>query len=140
MLSMSNARHYHPFRGAVAAQFVGYDHTWFSSCGPQQLAKEPDGGKPVPLWLHKNVQDDPVPIDGSPEVVSDAIYLQKDFVQMPFVSGPGTPSPQAIDVLFAELATPAPDRFIGDQHSPCGHHFFNIAKAHAEPKVMPYAF
>ena len=58
---MSNARHYHPFRGAVAAQFVGYDHTWFSSCGPQQLAKEPepDGSKAIPFGLDQDVENTP---------------------------------------------------------------------------------
>ena len=141
VLPVSNAGHDDSFRGGVAAQLVRHDHTRpTTTSGLQQLAEEPHGGKSVALWLDQNIDDNAVLIYSPPKVMTHAVDVEKDFVEMLFVSGPGTPSPQAIDVLFAELATPAPDRFIGDQHSPCGHHFFNIAKAHAEPKVMPYAF
>ena len=92
--------------------------TWSASCGPQQLAKEPDRGKTIPLRLHEDVEDDPVLIDSSPEVVSDAIDLEEDFVQMPFVTGSSTPSSQAVGILLAELVAPAPDRFVADAALP----------------------
>ena len=100
MLPMSNAGHHDPFRRPVAAQFVGDDDARFASSGPQQLAKEPDRGKTVALRLHENVEDNAVLIDGSPEIMSDAIDLEEDLVQMPFVAGSGTPSPQAIGILL----------------------------------------
>jgi creatinine amidohydrolase len=59
---------------------------------------------------------------------------------MPFVTGPGTPSPETLGILFAEFIAPASDRFVADHHSACSHHLFYIAEAHAETKVVPNAF
>jgi hypothetical protein len=59
---------------------------------------------------------------------------------MPFVTGPGTPSPETLGILFAEFIAPASDRFLADHHSACSHHLFYIAEAHAETKVVPNAF
>src|SRR3954451_18178475 len=104
------------------------------------LRKKWIAGEPLPLRLHENVEDHAVLIDSSPEIVSDAVDLEEDFVQMPFVAGLSAPSSQAVNILFAELIAPAPDRFVADQHSTCGHHLFYIAKAHAETEVVPDAF
>ena len=72
--------------------------------GPQQLAEEPHGSKSVPLWLHENVEDNTVLIDGSPEIMSDAVDLEEDFVQMPFVTGSSTPSSQAVGIRLPNLS------------------------------------
>ena len=90
--------------------------------------------------MNENVQDDAVLIDRSPEIVSDAVDLEEDFVQMPFITGSSTPSSQAVSILLAELIAPASDRFVADHHSSGSHHFFHIAKAHAEAKIVPNAF
>ena len=137
MLSMSDAGHNHPFCCPVAAELISNNDARLASCAPQQLAKEPDRGKPVPPRLHKDIQDDTILIDRSPEVVSDAVDLEEDLVQMPFVTGPGTPSPQAIDILLAELVAPAPDRLVAEHHSTSRHYLFNIAIAHSETEVEP---
>ena len=71
-----------------------------ASCSPQQLAKETDCRESIPLRLHEDVEDNAVLIDRSPEVMSDAVDLEEDLVQMPFVAGPSTPSPQAIGILL----------------------------------------
>ena len=104
MLPMSNAGHHDPFRRAVAAQLVRNDHARLASGGPQQLAKEPDRGKAIPLRLHEDVEDNTVLIDGSPEIVSDAVDLEEDFVQMPFVAGSSAPSSQAVGILLPNLS------------------------------------
>ena len=137
---MSNAGHDHSFRRAITAELVSNNDPGFAPSRPQQLAKEPDCGKPIPLRLHEDVEDHAALINRSPQVVSDTIDLQEDFVQMPFIAGSSTSSPQPVGILLAELITPAPDRLIGDDHTACSHHVFDIAKAHAETKVMPYAF
>ena len=117
MLAMSDAGHHHPLRRSITAQLVSNNDTRLASGCPQQPAKEPDGGKPISLRLHKNVQDDAVLINRSPEVMRDAVDLKENLVQMPFVAGPGTSSSQAIREQVAELAAPAADRFIADQHA-----------------------
>jgi hypothetical protein len=81
---------------------------------------------PIPLRLHEDIEDNPVLINGSPEVVSDAVDLEKNLVQTPFVPGPGTPSPETVGILLPNLPH-QPDRFVADQHSACGHHLFHIA-------------
>jgi hypothetical protein len=50
------------------------------------------------------------------------------FVQVPFITCPGTPSSQAGSELPTKLGTPAPDSFVADQHSSISHHFFHIPK------------
>ena len=138
VLPVSDAGHHDSFRCGVAAQFIGNDHAWMPMAGrPQQLAKEPHGRETVALWLHQNIDDNTVLIDGPPEIMRDAIDIEEDLVQMPFVAGSGTPSPQAIGVLLAELFAPAPDRFIADHHAACRHHLLDIPKAHREPVVEP---
>src|SRR4051794_35979752 len=56
---------------------------------------------------------------------------------MPFVSGPGTPSPYPCNVQVAELLTPAPDRFVADQYSAGSHRIFDIPKADRKPVIEP---
>ena len=117
MLAMINAGHHYPFRRSVTAKLVSNHDARLASGCPQQPAKEPDGGKSISLRLHENVQDNALLINRSPEVVGDAVDLEEDLVQMPFVAGPGTPSSQASRKQVAELVAPAADRFIADQHS-----------------------
>lgn len=137
MLSMSHVGHHHSFCCPVAAELISNNDARLASCTPQQLAKEPDRGKPVPLRLHKDIQDDTILIDRSPQVMSDTVDFQEDLVQMPFITGPGTASSKAIDILLAELVTPAPDRLVAEHHSTSRHHLFDIAKAHSEAEVEP---
>lgn len=137
---MSNARHHYTFRRPVAAQLVSNNDPRFAASCPQKLAKEADCSETIPLRLNQNIEHNTVLVDGSPEVVSDAVDFQEHLVQMPFVSGPSTPPPETVGILLAELIAPTPDRFVGDQHSTDGHQLFDIAKAHAETVIMPDAF
>jgi len=70
--------------------------------------------------LSCNIEDNAVLIDGSPEMVRDAVDLEKDFLEAPLITRSSTSSSAAIGVLFAELAAPTPDRLIADQHSTGG--------------------
>src|ERR1700761_3144972 len=127
MLSMNNARHHDPFCGSVALELVCDDHAWSRPGRSQQLAEESNGGKSIALWLHENIEDDAVLIDRSPKVVSHSVDLEEDFVQMPFVTGPSTTSPQTGGVPSAELLAPAADRLIAEQYAPSRHQFFDIS-------------
>jgi hypothetical protein len=98
------------------------------------------GRETIPLRLHENIKNDTILIDGSPEKMRDAVDLEEDLIQMPLVTWPGTPSPQAIGKLAAELIAPAPDRFVTHHHAPGRHHLLYITKADTEPKVQPHAF
>jgi len=41
-----------------------------------------DRGETIPLRLHEDVEDHAVLIDSSSEIVSDAVDLEEDFVEM----------------------------------------------------------
>ena len=86
MLAMSNVGHHHPLGRSITAQLVSNNDARLASGCPQQPAKEPDGGKPISPRLHENVQDKAVLINRSPEVMRDAVDLEEDLVQMPFVA------------------------------------------------------
>lgn len=138
---MSDAGHHNPFRSTIASEFVSNDHTRMTtSRSPQQPAKEMYGRESIPPWLHKDVEHNAVLINGSPEVMSNAVDLEENLIQMPLVAGSSTPSPEAIGIRFAELVAPAPDCFVANHHATCSHHLFYITKAHAEPEVEPNAF
>src|SRR3954447_4995616 len=67
----------------------------------------------------------------------DAVDLQKDLVQMPFVTRPRTPLSQAIGVQMTELVAPGPDAFVADHNAACRHRIFHVAKADRESVVEP---
>jgi hypothetical protein len=133
MLSMSNAGHHQWFRCPIAKQLVSNNDTRFTRSYPHQLAKKRIAAKRLRFWLDENIGDNAVLIDGSAEVVSDAVDLEEDFIQMPFVVGPGASS------SLRTYRTRARG-LIADHHSACSHHFFYIANAHAETEVEPNAF
>jgi hypothetical protein len=85
--------------------------------GSQQSAKEMHLRESVPFGLHKDIEGDAVLIDGSPEVVSDAIDLEEDFIEMPLIARSGTSSPKTVGILFTKLVTPASDGLVTDQHA-----------------------
>jgi len=138
VLPVSHTGHQDPFGSGVAAQFVGDDHPrTTTTVGPQQLAKEAHRRESVTPGLDKNINDNTVLINGSPEIMPRATDVEEYLIQMPLVAGPGTPSPQASGVILAELVTPAPDRFVADQYTSRSHRLFDVTKAHAETEVEP---
>jgi len=137
VLPVSNSRHHHSLRGSIAAELVSNNHPWTSLTGcPQEPTEEANGGETIPLRLDENVKNDTILIDGPPEVLSDAVDLEEDFIQMPLVAGPGTPSPEPIGKLAAEFTAPAADRFVAHHHATCRYHLLYITKADAEPEVQ----
>ena len=61
----------------------------------------------IPLRLNQNIEDNTVLINGSPEVMSDTVDLEKDLVQMPFVADPGKAATDLVGEMLTELARPA---------------------------------
>jgi hypothetical protein len=140
MLPVRHARHHYSFRCSVTAQFVRNNDPRFARSYTQKLAKESHRGKAIPLRLNQNIEDNAVLINSAPEVVSDAIDLEEDFIEMPFITGSGTSSPESVRILFAELFTPTADRLVREQDTTCRHHVFHVAEAHPETEVEPNAF
>jgi hypothetical protein len=117
VLSMSDVWQDDALRGPIAAQLVRHNDAWPAPTGAQKLAKESHGRKPITLGLDENIDYNAVLIDCSPEVMRDAVDLEKYFVQVPSVSDARTPSSQTSGELPAELVAPAPDRFVAELYS-----------------------
>src|SRR5206468_6502 len=94
----------------------------------------------ISFRLDEDVENNAILIDRPPEVVSDAVDLEENLVQMPLIACSGTSSSEAVGVVFAELLTPTPDRLVAEHDPTCCHHLFHTAKAHAETEVQPNAF
>jgi hypothetical protein len=59
---------------------------------PQEPTEEADGSETISLWLDKDIENDTILIDGSPEIMSDAVDLEEYLVQMPLVARSSPPS------------------------------------------------
>lgn len=81
-LLINHTRQDNLFRCSLTPQLVGYDHTRSAACGAQQLAKKVDRRPAIPFGLHENIEHTPVLVDRAPEVVRQAVDLQKHSVQM----------------------------------------------------------
>src|SRR5436305_8249253 len=84
VLSVSYLGHHHSFGGGITAQLVSNDHAWSMPSGSQQPAEETHGSKSITLSLHKDIDHDSMLIDGSPEIVRNAVDLEEHLIQMPF--------------------------------------------------------
>jgi len=67
-----------------------------------------------------------------------AIYFDEHLIEVPLISGPGTPSAQSISVSLAELQSPLTDRFVGNDNATHSHDFFDISVAESEAEVEPH--
>ena len=75
-----------PFGGAIAAKFIGYDHTGHVLQPFEQLLEEPPGRLGIASALHQDVEHGTVLVDRPPQVVLLAANAEKDLIQMPFVA------------------------------------------------------
>jgi len=75
-------------RHAIAPQLIGHDHPW---CILQTLQKSPEeafGRLAIAPILNKNIEDNAMLIDGTPEIVLYPLDSNKHFVHVPLVSRP----------------------------------------------------
>jgi len=86
------------------------------------------------MW---NIQDVAILIDGPPEVVPCPIDGEEDFIEMPLVTGSGTPAPEVIGILLPKLAAPLADGFVGHHNPTCKEQLFDVAVTQAEAEVQP---
>ena len=64
--------------------------------------------------------------------------LEKHLVQVPLVTGPGTPTTELIGIVLAKFAAPLANGLIGHDHTTFEQQFFDIAEAQAEAEVQPH--
>ena len=73
-------------RHAVASQFVGDDHPWLVLQSDQKPFEEALGGFGIASPLNQDIEDYAVLINGTPEIVLDALNPHEHFVQVPLIA------------------------------------------------------
>src|SRR3954447_11765656 len=137
MLPMLDARHDPPLCRTVAGKLVG-DHDARRPALPlQQLAQEPFGGPFVPPALHQDVEHEAVLIYCAPYPMLLAGDFHRNFVEMPFISSAGQPSPDPVGEVLAELARPLPHGFMADDDAAGSQHLLDHAQAEREAEIEP---
>jgi hypothetical protein len=126
-------------RWAVAAQLVGHRDPWLARIERHQAAQERLGRLLVVPLLHQDVEDHAVRIHRPPQPVGSAIHGNAHLVQMPFPFGLRPTTAQFGGDGGAELAAPAPDRLVGDEHTPLEHQLFHAAIVEGEAEVEAHA-
>ncbi len=90
--------------GAIAGKFIGDDHARDIRAPFQQFSEEPLGCSFVATALYKNIEHGAVLVDGPPQIVLLAVDLQKNFINVPLISGPRTSTPKLIGILLTEFS------------------------------------
>src|SRR5262249_22204340 len=99
--------------------------------------KEPLCSASITSRLHQNIDYVAILIDRPPEILQLAVDSKEDFVQMPVVAEPASPSLELADIICAELLTPPPNRFIGHGDAPFRQKILDIPEAEAKTMVGP---
>ena len=82
--------------------------------------------------LHKNVEDVPFGVDGTPQLMFLLSNRDNDLIQMPFVVGARTTTLDAICEMWIKAIDPQPDRFLADNHTALGQRVFDVC-----PTIIP---
>jgi len=104
---------------------------------PQQLPEQALGGRLVAPALDEDVEHDPVLIHGTPEVMQPARDADGNLVHVPFVARPRPSTARPVRETPAELAAPASNALVRDDHTPLGQDRLDVARAEAEHVVEP---
>jgi hypothetical protein len=121
----------------VAFQLVGHDDPWLVLQLPQQAFEEALRGFAVSSFLHQDIKDDTILVDGPPQVVLHTLDADEDLVHMPAILGPRAPPLQAVGEGGGEFPTPPSNRLVGDRDAAFGQQQFNITQAEAENMIQP---
>ena len=89
--AVAHRRHQLAVGELVAGQLVGDNHPRHIPQALEQLTEKPLGRRRVTTRLHQYVEHVAVLVDRAPQVVSSAVNLHEDLVEVPFVAGAGSP-------------------------------------------------
>ena len=87
--------------GSLALEFVGHDHARDGGQALEQRAEELLGRLLIPAALHQDIQDVPLLISCSTQIVMFTLDRQKHFIHLPRVTRPGAAAVQLIRIRLA---------------------------------------
>jgi hypothetical protein len=105
---------------AVALELVGHDHPRRILQALQQPSEEALGGIGISPILDKDVEHDAVLVDGTPEIVLNALDPDEHLVEVPLVPWPWSAAAYAIGKALAEFPAPAPHCLMGHGNAQLG--------------------
>jgi len=77
-------------------------------------------------------------VDRAPQVVVNSVDLHDDLVEVPLVTGPGTPPADLLGVGRTERVAPVLHGLMAE-HDPAGRHQIrDVAQAQVEPEPQPH--
>src|SRR5262249_2566078 len=123
-------------RWPVTAQLVRHGHARFVRIGRYQTAQEGLSRLFVAALLPQDVEDHTIRIHRSPQPIRLAMHGDAHLVQMPFALRLGATTAQFGSDRGAKSVAPAPDRLVGDEHTPLEHQLFYAAIAEREAEVV----
>jgi hypothetical protein len=95
-------------RHGIAFKFVSDHHSRHVLQALQQPLEEALRSAGVGSWLNENVEHHTILIDGTPQVMLDALDPDEHLVHMPFVARPGPPTAHCLCKATAKLLAPPP--------------------------------
>jgi len=87
--------------------------------------------------LDQDVQHDSVLVNGSPQPVTFATDLQRNFVQVPLVARSHSSSTQLCRKCGSELGAPLSNGLVADDDPAFGEEILNVTKARDESELQP---
>ena len=121
----------------IAAQLVGHDHLRLVVQTRQQPSEEALRRLGIGPGLNQDVEHRIILIDGTPEIILNALDPDKDFVHVPLVARLWPPASQAVSETADELLASASHRLVGDSDAAFRRGQVDIAQAEAEHVVQP---
>src|SRR6266436_9355526 len=96
----------------VAPQLVGDEHTRGSTLLLEELAEQAFGGLLVAPALDKNIENEAVLVDGTPEPMLLPGDADDDLIEVPLVAMVRRPPADPVGEFPAEFEAPLPDRLV----------------------------
>ncbi len=125
-------------RGRVAGKLVGdHDPRLGARLALKHTTQEALGGYLIAPLLDQDVQNDSTLVNCSPQPVTFATDLQRNFVQMPLVAGSHSSWTQACRKCGSELGAPLADGLVADDDPAFCEEILNVTKAEMKVKIQP---
>src|SRR5438270_4723144 len=119
-------------RGTVTAQPVGNEAARLVLQPVQKSLEKPLRRRCIPSALHQDIQHDPVLVHCAPQIMQHAVDPDEDLIEVPRVSGFGSPPTEPSGELSTKLPAPVPDARMGHEHASFGQDQLDVPQAKAE--------
>ena len=117
-------------RHAITAQAISDQAPRFVFQPVQQTLEEALGRRGTPAVLHEDVEHDPVLVHCPPEIVQHAVDPDEHLIEVPGVSGLGSPPPEPSGEVRTKFPAPVPNTLVRHDHAALSQDQFDISQAH----------